>query len=177
MLRNIILSITLLLFSFSALAADKKDIDQDITETMALFKKEYPSAAPLLKKASGVLVFPKVIKGGFGIGGAYGEGALMVNGKKVQYYSRASASFGFQFGGQIRREIILFMTNKELKKFRSADGWEAGVDGSVAVVKVGTGGAIDTKSLNSPVVGFIFGSKGLMVNASIEGAKMSKINR
>ena len=58
-----------------------------------------------------------------------------------------------------------------------SDGWEVGVDGSVAVVKVGVAGEIDTNTLSEPVIGFIFGEQGLMANLSLEGAKITKLDK
>ena len=124
-----------------------------------------------------MLVFPTVGKAGFGIGGEYGEGSLIVDGKTVQYYSTAAASVGFQIGVQSRRQIILFMEKADLESFRTSKGWEIGADDSVAIATLGAGGEIDTKTLNQPIVAFVFGNKGLMANLSLEGSKISKIEK
>ena len=55
------------------------------------------------------------------------------------------------------------------------ENWEIGVDGSVAIVTLDAGGQIDTESLKSPVIAFIFGAKGLMYNLTLEGTKVSRI--
>ena len=118
-----------------------------------------------------------MIKAGIGIGGEYGEGALLLDGKTVDYYSTASASIGLQFGAQKKTQLVLFMSKAALEKFRNSDGWEAGVDGSVAIAEFGAGGDIDTKTIQSPIIGFVFSNKGLMYNLSLEGSKISKLNR
>ena len=159
----------------SARAASKEAIDLGVRETLEAFNKTVNGGAALVEKARGVLVFPSVKKAGLGIGGEYGQGALLIKGKTVAYYSTVAASIGFQFGVQARKEVILFLNDEALQKFRLSDGWEAGVDGSIAVITVGAGGEIDTTELNEPVMGFIFGSKGLMINLSLEGSKFSKI--
>ena len=128
-------------------------------------------------KAEGILVFPSVIKAGFGFGGEYGEGALRIKGKTVDYYSTAAGSFGFQIGVQSKTVILMFMSKQALKNFRDSKGWEVGVDASVAMVEVGAGGSIDTTNLKQPILGFVVGQKGLMVNLTLEGSKMSKLNR
>lgn len=130
----------------------------------------------MLARAHGVLVFPSVKKAGIGIGGEYGEGALRIGGRTAAYYSTAAASIGFQLGAQARRQIIVFLDEGALQKFRSSQGWEIGVDASVAVVTIGAGGAIDTTQLNQPIVAFIFDNKGLMYNLSLEGSKISRIH-
>ena len=88
-----------------------------------------------------------------------------------------SGSFGFQLGVQTRTVIIMFMTERALASFEGTYGWKVGVDGSVAVVTLGAGGAIDTENLTSPVLGFILDPAGLMYNLTLEGSKISRITR
>jgi len=71
--------------------------------------------------------------------------------------------------------VILFMTKESLDDFRNSSGWEAGVDGSIAVVTIGAGGSVDTNTLKQPIIGFVFGQKGLMGNLTLEGTKMTRI--
>ena len=118
-----------------------------------------------------------MIKAGFGIGGEYGEGALRSYGKTVGYYSIGAASIGFQLGVQKKDVILIFMQDQALKHFQDSEGWKVGVDGSVAVVKVGAGGAIDSETLKKPILAFIVGQKGLMYNLTLEGSKITKLKR
>jgi lipid-binding SYLF domain-containing protein len=160
-----------------AQAATAQEIDTSTTVTLSQFKNEVRGADDLLRRAKGVLVFPVVIKAGIGLGGEYGEGALRIKGKTVDYYSIGAASIGFQLGVQKKSVILVFLEENALQQFRHSSGWKAGVDGSVAVVKLGAGGAIDTSTMNEPIVSFIIGQKGLMYNLTLEGAKFSKLNR
>lgn len=160
----------------AASAASKEKIDSRVDKALAEFREDISGANEVLSRAHGVLVFPSVKKAGIGVGGEYGEGALRVGGKTVAYYSTAAASIGFQLGAQARRQIIVFLEPGALKKFRSSQGWEIGVDASVAVVTLGAGGTIDTTQLNQPIVAFIFDNKGLMYNLSLEGSKISRIH-
>ncbi|MEX0644954.1 MAG: YSC84-related protein [Parvularculaceae bacterium] len=173
----LILVAALFLFSGTADAASKAKIDRRVAEKLSVFKEEVNGASDMLARAAGVLVFPSVKKAGIGIGGEYGEGALLVGGRTVGYYSTAAASIGFQLGAQARAQILVFLEQEALDRFRSSDGWEIGVDASVAVVVIGAGGSIDATQLNQPVVAFIFDSKGLMYNLSLEGSKISRIHR
>ncbi|MEX0963294.1 MAG: YSC84-related protein [Pseudohongiellaceae bacterium] len=158
-------------------AASKAEIDANVAEALEEFYGEAAAGKRLAEQAAGMLVFPKVIKAGIGIGGEYGEGALIVGGTIADYYSTASASIGFQLGAQVKSQIVLFMTSDALSKFQNSDGWEAGVDGSVAIVEFGTGGEISSNSAQKPIIGFIFSNRGLMYNLTFEGSKISKINR
>lgn len=156
-------------------AASAKEIDIRVDVALEKFEKDVKGGKEFLKSAKGVLVFPSVIKAGFGIGGEYGEGAMRIKGKTVEYYSTAAASIGFQIGAQSKTVILVFMQDKALKGFRGSSGWEAGVDGSVALVELGAGGSIDTTNIKNPIVGFVFGNKGLMYNLTLEGSKFTKI--
>lgn len=158
-------------------AASSKEIDIKVDAALEQFKKEVQGGDAFLKSAKGVLVFPSVIKAGFGIGGEYGEGALRLGGKTVDYYSTAAASIGFQLGAQSKTVILVFLEKEALEKFRKGSGWEAGVDGSVALVTLGTGGSIDSSNIQDPIVGFVFSNKGLMYNLSLEGSKFTKLKK
>lgn len=160
----------------AALAAKPEKIERRVNEALSEFREDIGGADAVLARAKGTLVFPLIRKAGLGVGGEYGQGALRIGGNTAAYYSTAAASIGFQIGGQSRRQIIVFLDQGALDKFRSSDGWEIGVDASVAVVTVGAGGAIDTTQLNQPIVAFVFDNKGLMYNLSLEGSKISRIH-
>lgn len=173
----VILAVTLAAFSSLANAKSATEIDAEVDASLKLFKEKVGSADELLAKSNGVLVFPSVIKAGIGIGGEYGEGALRIGGKTADYYSTAAASIGLQLGAQAKTVIILFLEQAALDKFRTSKGWEAGVDGSVALIQVGAGGSIDTTNIKDPIVGFVIGQKGLMFNVTLEGSKFTKLVR
>ena len=158
-----------------SMAKSAKEIDIKVDVALEKFEKDVKGGKEFLASAKGVLVFPSVIKAGFGIGGEYGEGALRIKGKTVNYYSTAAASIGFQLGAQSKTVLLVFMQDKALKGFQDSSGWEAGVDGSVALVELGAGGSIDTTNVKDPIVGFVFGNKGLMYNLTLEGSKFTKI--
>jgi lipid-binding SYLF domain-containing protein len=157
--------------------ASAKKIDAKVDAAMGRFLKEVKGAQEFLLAAKGVLVFSGVIKAGIGIGGEHGEGALRIGGRTVDYYSITSASIGFQLGAQKKDIILVFMEDQALREFRESKGWKAGVDGSVALIDIGAGKTIDTTNIKAPIVGFIVGQKGLMVNLTLEGSKISKLDK
>src|SRR5207253_3750879 len=118
-------------------AASGAEIDASVRATLAQFFREIPSSRELANQAVAILVFPTVVKAGFGIGGEYGEGALHIRGRTAGFYNIVSASIGFQFGAQARSVILMFMTEPALAGFQYSDGWRVGVDGSVAIVAIG----------------------------------------
>lgn len=158
-------------------AASAREIDVSVDVALAKFYGEVNGGKDFLDGAKGYLLFPKVIKAGLGIGGEYGEGALRIGRKTVDYYSTAAGSVGFQIGVQKKSVLLIFLTRKSLNRFRKSSGWEVGVDGSVALIEVGVGGSIDTMNLKDPIVGFIFGQKGLMYNLTLEGSKFTRLKK
>jgi len=174
-----ILSMLSLLFVLAqpANAASKEEIDIKVSAAINRFQSEVEGGQEFLQRAKGVLVFPEVIKAGIGIGGEYGEGALRINGSTVDYYSTAAASIGFQLGAQMKTVILVFLDSDALSKFRTSSGWEVGVDGSVALVEYGAGKNINSTNINDPIVGFVISNKGLMYNLTLEGSKISRLNK
>ena len=158
-------------------AKTAKEIDASVDVAIERFYKQVEGAKELVKASKGILVMPNVKKGAFIIGGEYGQGALRVGGKSVDYYNTISGSIGLQIGGQAKDIILLFMTDEALKQFRASKGWEAGVDGNVALITIGAGGRADTRTLKDPIVGFVFDAKGLIADISLKGAKFRPLDR
>jgi len=166
-----------LLFTSSVLAASADKLNRESDKALQVFKEDVDGAQVFLDQAAGYLVFPRVIKVGIGIGAETGEGVLRVGGSTVAYYRTTSGSFGLQLGAQAKSIVVAFLTREALDKFRNSEGWKVGVDGSVALIDIGAGKTIDTNNIKDPVVGFIFGSKGLMYNLTLEGTKFSKLDK
>jgi lipid-binding SYLF domain-containing protein len=161
--------------SAPSFARSKAEIDASADAAAKHFYAMSPRNRELADKAVGMLVFGQVTKAGVGVAGEFGEGVLRINGQDVNYYSVTSGSVGLTVGVAKHREIILFMTQESLDKFTKSAGWSVGADASVAIVKTGVGGEYDTVTLSKPILGFVFGEKGLLGDLSIEGSKISII--
>jgi lipid-binding SYLF domain-containing protein len=159
----------------AANAGRRATIDADVDATLTRLYSTVNGSRELVGNARGVLVFPSVISAGFWIGGQYGQGSLRVGGQTTGYYSVAAASFGLQIGAQSKAIVMLFMTQEALDKFTGSQGWAAGVDATVAVVRVGANGNIDTSTATSPVEAFVLTNAGLMAGVSLEGTKISRL--
>ena len=170
-------AIVALLLSSVSLAASKAEIDQRVHVAMKEFYQLNPQHKDLVARAKGVLVFPRVTKGGIGVGGQFGEGALRIDGKDVAYYSVSSASVGLTLGLARHKEVILFMNQEVLDKFMNSAGWSIGADTGVAVLEKGGGGNYDTQTLQRPILAFVFGENGLIGDVSLEGTKVNKLDR
>ena len=178
-LKALIAGLTMLalIASVPSFARTKAEIDASADRALAHFYKLNPKHKELADKAAGILVFGRVSKGGAGVAGEFGEGALRIGGATADYYSVTSASVGLTLGYARHSEVILFMTQDALEKFRKSEDWSAGADTSFALVSKGSGGQYDTATLNKPVLGFIFGEKGLIGDLSFEGSKITKIKK
>jgi len=166
-----------------ALAGDAAAIDARVHLALGKLWDQVSYARDLSTKARGMLVMPEVVKGGFIVGGAYGEGSLLLNDpvqgyeKKAGYYSVGIASLGLQIGVQTTSHVLFFMTDDALAKFQAADGWEAGVDAEVTFPSKGLNAGLDTTTIKKPVIGVVFAEDGLLIGASLAGAKYSPIQR
>jgi lipid-binding SYLF domain-containing protein len=161
----------------SATAETTAQIDAGVKAARDQCAAQIPGCNEAAEKAAGMLVFPEVTKAAVGVGGSYGEGALIVGGKNAGYYSATSASIGLQLGAQTSAQIIMFMTAEALDQFRNSSGWEAGANAQVTMIDEGKAADIDSVLRSTPVVAFVFGQKGLMGDLSVEGSKITKLER
>lgn len=159
----------------TSLAASKAQIDKRVAATVSEFDSLQAGNAKLLKKAAGVLVFPRITKGGAGLAAEHGEGALQVDGKTLGYYSIGAASVGLTLGLANHSEVILFMNQESLDKFTRSDGWSIGADAGVTVVSKGANGEYDSMTDDKPILAFGFAEKGLIADLSLDGTKISKM--
>ncbi len=158
-------------------SAKRHEIDAAVDATLTKLYETAPGSRELVQRASGVLVFPSVIRISFGIGGAHGDGALLGrNGHTLGYYTVNAGSIGLQAGAQSQAAVYLFMTPDALQHFRESNGWTAGVDATVAVAKVGANGRIDTASAQQPVIAFVLTNAGLAAGVALEGAKVTPMS-
>ncbi|KVM75739.1 YSC84-related protein [Burkholderia stagnalis] len=160
----------------AASASKRESIDANVNATLSRLYSTVPGSRELVGKSRGVLVFPNVLQAGLIIGGQSGNGALRVGGSTVGYYNTSSLSVGLQAGAQSKAIVFLFMTQDALDTFRRRDGWSAGADASVAVVKVGANGAVDTTTATAPVQVLVLTNAGLMGDLSVNGTKVTKLD-
>jgi lipid-binding SYLF domain-containing protein len=161
----------------ASFAESKDKIDEHVSHALKRFYALSPKHQELANKAAGMLIFPRITKGGVGIAGEYGEGVLQVNGKTVDYYSVGGGSVGLTLGIAEHSEIIMFMTQDALDKFTQSKGWTIGADAAVTVVSKGAGGQYDSETLKKPILAFAFHGKGLIGDLSLEGSKITKLSK
>jgi lipid-binding SYLF domain-containing protein len=161
------------LLSVPAIAEDSFEAD-----ARAALKKLYesePTAKLVGEKAKAILVFPNIVKAGFIVGGQYGEGVLLENGKLIAHYNSVAASYGLQAGVQSFGYAMFLMTDNALQYLHKSDGWELGVGPSIVIVDKGVAKTLTTTTLKDDVYAFIFDQKGLMAGLGLQGSKITRL--
>ena len=160
----------------SAIADSAAEISKDSQAALKTLYGKVPKAKELGSKALAVLVFPKVVKAGLGVGGQYGDGALIKGGKTVAYYKTAGASVGLQAGAQKYGYALFFMNADALQQIDKAEGFDVGVGPTLVVVDAGVAKSLTTTTMKDDIYAFIFDQKGLMAGFGLQGNKITKIN-
>ncbi len=150
-------------------------LDARVDATLNEMYSKYPNTLEIANKANGMLVMPLITDAGFIFGGAYGQGALRIDGATVDYYSAISGSAGLQIGAQQYAHVLFFMTEEALNDFRRSSGWTAGADIGYVVDATGESLSTDTNQLRKPVLAAVFGQAGLKFGATVEGTKYTRI--
>jgi lipid-binding SYLF domain-containing protein len=158
-------------------AASAADIDRDAARALADLTARDPVAKMLSERAKGILVFPTMVKAGFMFGGQIGEGALRKKGKTVAYNNSVAASYGFQAGVQSFSYALFFMNDAALNQLDATRGFEIGVGPSIVLLDQGLARTLTSNTLTSDVYALVFGQKGLMAGAGIQGSKITRIEK
>ena len=172
----ILLLVNLLGVASHGFAMTASEIDQEVDVALKKLYSHTPAAVKLAKVAKGILVFPDVVKAGFVVGGQYGEGALLIDGKNVGYFNTAAASYGLQVGAQSFGYAMFLMTDSALEYLKRSEGWEIGAGPSVVVIDAGVARDLTTTTAKDDVYTFIFDQKGLMAGLGIQGSKITRIH-
>ena len=150
-------------------------LDRDARSALNKLYAHSSTAKALGAKATAILVFPKVTKAGFVVGGQYGEGTLFKGAKPAAYYSTAGVSYGLQAGAQTYGYAMFFMNDQALAQLDKADGFEVGVGPSIVVVDEGMAKSTTTTTMQDDIYAFIFGQKGLMAGIGLQGNKITRV--
>jgi lipid-binding SYLF domain-containing protein len=160
-----------------ARAATAVELSRDAKKVLEKLYAKSPAATKLGEKAKGILVFPGIVKGGFMVGGQYGEGALLKGGQSAGYYNTVSASYGLQAGIQKYGYALFFMTDSAMGWLDKSDGWEIGVGPSIVVVDTGAAMSTTSTTVQSEIYAFFFDQKGLMGGLGLQGTKITKLKK
>lgn len=160
-----------------AQAATAEDLNKEAELALDKLYKTNTVAKDISGQAKAILVFPSIVKAGLVFGGAYGEGVLLEGGKVNNYYNSVTGSWGLQAGAQSYGYAVFLMNDKAVDYLKETHGWEVGVGPTVVVVDEGIAKNLSTSTLKEDAYAFIFDQSGLMAGVSIEGTKITEINR
>lgn len=158
------------------LAGSAAKIDRDARSALQLLYDTNPGAKTLSKKAKSIMVFPDIVKGGFMVGGQYGEGALLKGNKTVGYYKTVEVSYGLQAGAQKYGYAMFFMNDSAVAYLEKSSGWEVGTGPTVVIVDEGLSKSMSSTTLQDDIYVFFFDQSGLMAGLGLKGTKISKFN-
>ncbi|HCX67255.1 lipid-binding SYLF domain-containing protein [Parvibaculum sp.] len=161
----------------NAKAATAEDLNKEAELALDKLYRTNSVAKEISEKAEAILVFPSIVKAGLVFGGAYGEGVLMEDGVPKDYYNSVTGSWGLQAGAQSYGYAVFLMNDKAVDYLKESHGWEVGVGPTVVVVDEGVAKNLSTSTLKEDAYAFIFDQEGLMAGVSIEGTKISQIDR
>lgn len=164
-------------FATAAQAASADDLNRDSMQALNNLKQQNRLADDISRKARAILIFPNIVKAGLVFGGAYGEGTMLKGGRVADYYNSVSGSWGLQAGAQSYGYAVFLMNDKAVEYVEKSAGFEIGVGPTVVVVDEGAAKNLSTTTLRDDAYAFIFNQQGLMASLSIEGTKISRIDR
>ncbi|MSU89953.1 twin-arginine translocation pathway signal [Rhodobacteraceae bacterium 2CG4] len=175
--RNVILTGGAASLAACAPRANGSELEARVRASRNELFAQYPSLRGLAERSAGMLIIPEIVKGGLIVGGSYGEGALLVGDAVVDYISVGAASLGFQAGVQTFGQALFFISPAALANFRQADGWQLGVDAEATVLEDGIAAGVSSTTLQQPIYEVVYGQRGLLLGASLEGAKYNRLIR
>ena len=129
--------------------------------------KSNPDIKKYFHEAHAFVVFPKITKGGLGVGGAGGKGLVFENYGVIGGASLAQATLGLQAGGQQYMEVIFFEDKAALDRFK---GEKIKFSGQASAVALKDGASVDIDYQDGVAV-FTKAIGGLMAEASLGGQK------
>lgn len=159
-----------------ARAATASELNRSADEALARLMRTSPKAKQLAAKSQAILIFPKITKAGFMIGGLSGEGVLRARGVTQGYFRMTSGTYGLQAGVQTYSYALFFITQSSLDYLRKSEGWSIGSGPSVVVADEGFAKSMNTTTLTQDVYAMPFGQKGLMAGLGLEGTKITRIH-
>ena len=152
---------------------ETSQIDNEVNMALKLMNNEIPGSIDLQKEAKGVLIIPKISEANFWVGGAYGEGALVIGNAIVGYFNMAQASLGAKIGAQEYSHAIFFMSSNALAEFRKSDGWALGLDAEYVMAENSAWINEDVVKPASDIIALIYDRSGATIGGSMEGVKYS----
>jgi len=156
----------------TARADTKAEIDAGVHAALNSLRR-MERVEPLVRASIAQLIFPRILSGGFIVGGQFGEGALVRNNAIESYYKIGGVSVGLLAGAQTAGLAMLFMREDALAALRRNDGWQIGTGPSVVAFDLGAQANATSTTMSEAVYAVTFGQQGLMASLSLDGTRIT----
>ena len=163
----------------AAQASDQTELLARANRTVDHLRSDpaFAQAARMVHGARGILIVPRLIKGGFIFGAEGGDGVLLRrNGRSWSspaFYTLASASFGLQIGLQQAELVFIIMTDRALRGIQQGES-KLGAGAGLTVVTLSSAAEGATTVRGGDIVVWSSGTGaygGLTFNGSVVKAK------
>jgi lipid-binding SYLF domain-containing protein len=149
--------------------ADRDALLAEATSSLQQMRAEDSALGELARRSYGYALFPKVTKGGLGVGGAYGRGVVYERGRHVGYSDLSQASVGLQAVGQTFGELLVFESKDALDQLKAGQ-FNFAADASAVVMESGMATNV---TFADGVAVVVRPMGGAMVEAAIGGQKFA----
>lgn len=150
----------------AALARTGHELEAKTEKTIGAFERKDPSIAALFEKSYGYAVFPRIAKGGAGIGAARGKGLVYEKGALIGEASIIQVTVGLELGGEVYSQVIFFENEAALTRFKQ-NNFEFAAHATGVAVTAGAGAQYQFDS----VAVYTMARRGGMIEAAIGGQK------
>lgn len=174
-LLSLLLAAVLLFQAPAATASSQTELQIEALQALEDLFQQQPETRTLAREADSVLVFPRIVKAGFVVGGETGEGVLLRDHNPVGLYRTTGLSYGLQAGIQTYGYALFFMGNNAEEILNQRNGWEIGVGPTVTVVDQGFARKLSSTTLKDGIYAYVFGQKGLMAGVSLQGSRIKPL--
>lgn len=176
MMRHVVLAALLLLLPATAALGDTKERIDEGVERSLKWLEETRETQRMVQRAKAILIFPDVIEMGFGVGGEFGEGALVEDGRITAYYATAGKEFGMPDDSPFKAEAVFFFSESSLTSFNQIRSWRPARHGEIRVVD-NPSEIMDALRDKDPIVGLIFTEDGIVGGLDMATDRITKIIR
>ena len=159
--------LAMLLLTVASVGVSAETLREEVQSAIDLFEQKDSGMRNLFDTSYAYAVYPKIGKGGFGVGGARGKGLVYRGGALVGETSLTQFTVGLQLGGQVYQEVIFFENQRVFDNFT---GGNYEFSAQVSAIAAAAGASADAAYKHGVLV-FTLGKAGLMYEASVGGQK------
>jgi lipid-binding SYLF domain-containing protein len=144
-----------------------EELHGDVRAAIERMEAKDPGLKPLLEEAHAYAVFPSIGRATAVVGGAFGKGEVIRNGRVIGYAAVGQLTLGVQLGGDTFSEIIAFQDKAALDRFKEGR-YAFAANASAVLVKAG---AAASANYETGAAVFVLPQGGMMLELAIGAQK------